>query len=77
MTEQNTAATEEMAASASMVDDHVDRLTALSHDNASAAEEGSASVEELTAMAAQVSDSAEELTRIASSLREQVQRFRV
>lgn len=77
VTEQNTAATEEMAASASMVDDHVDRLTALSHDNASAAEEGSASVEELTAMAAQVSDSAEELTRIASSLREQVQRFRV
>lgn len=77
VTEENTAAAEEMAASAGSVDESVLELTTLSHENAAAAEEVSASVEELTALAVQVSQSAGSLSETAETLQEQVRRFRV
>ncbi|MBY6277469.1 methyl-accepting chemotaxis protein, partial [Symbiobacterium thermophilum] len=77
MTEENTAASEEMAAGVAEVTNAVNRIARLSEENAAASEEVSASVEELTASAEQVASSAEGLKRTAAELQAQVGRFRL
>ncbi|MBY6277466.1 MAG: methyl-accepting chemotaxis protein [Symbiobacterium thermophilum] len=77
MTEENTAASEEMAQGVSDLVRAANRIAVLAEENAAAAEEVSASVEELTASAEQVASSAQGLKQTATELRDRVGRFRL
>jgi len=77
ITRENTAASQEMAASVTEVTDTVDRIARLAEENAAASEEVSASVEELTASAEQVALSAKSLARTATELQERVRQFQL
>lgn len=77
VTEENTAATEEMSASVTQVAKAVERIAAIAQENAAASQEVSSSVEELTASSEEVASSAQGLAKIAQELQEQVARFKV
>ncbi len=77
LAEENTAATEEMAASASLVLQSMDTVTTAANQNASAAQDVSSTVEELTAASEEVASSAISLTQMAEALQSQVSRFRL
>lgn len=77
VTAENTAATEEMAVSASEALSTVTAIVDAAQQNAAAAEQVSASIEELAAVADGVAGHAESLSRIAAGLKEQVGNFRV
>jgi len=77
VSEENTAATEEMAAGAFEVGKAVERISEVSRENAAASEQVSAAVEELTAASEEVSASAQGLSRVAQDLQEQVARFKL
>ncbi|ADG83466.1 methyl-accepting chemotaxis protein [Thermincola potens] len=77
ITEENSAATEEMSASAQQVNSSIQNVASISEENASAAEEVSASTEELTASIEEISASSEQLARMAEELQGLVSKFRV
>ncbi|MDT3698459.1 MAG: methyl-accepting chemotaxis protein [Thermincola sp.] len=77
ITEENTAATEEMSASATEVNLAMQNVASISEGNASAAEEVSASTEELTASIEEISASSEQLAIMAQELQNAVAKFRV
>ncbi|MDB4895969.1 MAG: methyl-accepting chemotaxis protein [Firmicutes bacterium] len=77
VTEENTAATEEMAAGADQVTEAIHAIAAVSEENASSSEEVSAAMEELSAGADSIANSAGSLSRVAAELQSQVARFRV
>lgn len=77
ITEENTAATEEMSASATEVNLAMQNVASISEGNASAAEEVSASTEELTASIEEISASSEQLAIMAQELQNAVSKFRV
>jgi len=77
ITEENTAATEEMAASTQQVNSAIQNVVVVSEENASSAEEVSASTEELTASIEEISASSEQLAKMAQELSDMVSQFRV
>lgn len=77
ITEENTAATEEMSAAAQQVNFSMQNVAAVSEQNASSAEEVSASTEELTASIEEISASSDQLARMAGELQNLVSKFRV
>ncbi len=77
LTEENTAAAEEMAAGANEVTGSVARITEVAQANAAAAQEVSASVEELTAASEQVAATAQSLLTTVRELQSDVERFRL
>ncbi len=77
VTEQNTAATEEMAAGADSAILNLDKVSRLASNSAASAEEVSASTEELTATSHEVSRSAQGLAETASRLTEAIGQFKV
>lgn len=77
VTEENTAATEEMAAGADQVTEAIHAIAAVSEENASSSEEVSAAMEELSAGADSIANSAGNLSRVAAELQSHVSRFRV
>ena len=77
ITEENTAAAEEMSASTEGVNSSMQNVASISEENASAAEEVSASTEELTASVEEISASSEQLAKMAQDLQNLVSKFRV
>lgn len=75
--EENSAATEEMAAGAGQMQGLVVRVAAISQENAAAAAQVSANVEAFTAASEEVSASAQQLSAVAGGLKEQVSTFKV
>ncbi len=77
ITEENTAATEEMAARSGHVNDSVVEISRVSQENAAAGQQVSAAVEELTASAEEVARSAQALATVAQAMQKQVAQFKV
>ena len=77
ITEENTAATEEMAASAQQVNSSIQNIASVSEESAAAAEEVSASTEELNASVEEISASSEQLAKMAQELQQVVAQFRL
>ncbi|WP_418791580.1 methyl-accepting chemotaxis protein [Phosphitispora sp. TUW77] len=77
ITEENTAATEEMSASTEEITSSMQNVATISEENASAAEEVSASTEELTASIEEISGSSQELAQMARELKNMVSQFRL
>ena len=77
ITEENSAATEQMSASAEEVNSSMQNIASISEENASGAEEVSASTEELTASIEEISSSSEQLAKMAQELQNLVAQFRV
>lgn len=77
ITEESTASTQEMAASAVLVNSSIKNIASISQENASSAEEVSASTEELTASLEEVSASSEQLFEMARGLQKLVAQFKV
>ena len=77
ITEENTAATEQMSASAQEVNASMQNMASISEESAAAAEEVSASTEELTASMEEISASSEQLADMAGELQEMVAKFRL
>jgi len=75
--EENTAATEEMAASSSEVTTAVESIASVSEENSASIEEVSASTEEMNAQVEEVNASAQELSQIAQDLAILVSQFRI
>ncbi len=77
MVEENTAATEEMAASSSEVTQAIENIAAVSEENSASVEEVSASAEEMSAQVEEVTASAQSLAEMARGLQEIVARFKL
>lgn len=77
VTEENSAATEEMSASATEVNNSMQNVAAISQENAAAAEEVSASSEELTAAIEEISASSDQLAGMALELQNLIEQFKV
>ncbi|HEY8488735.1 MAG TPA: methyl-accepting chemotaxis protein [Thermaerobacter sp.] len=77
VTEENTAATEEMAAGATQAGKSVERVAAVAQENAAAAEQVSAAVDQLKAAAGRVARSAADLSQVATRLEQQISRFKL
>jgi len=75
--EENTATTEEMAASSVQVQDAVRSIAEVAQETAATAEEVSASVEELSATTEHVATVARELVDVSEQLRKQVEKFKL
>jgi methyl-accepting chemotaxis protein len=75
--EENTAATEEMAANSTEVTQSVENIASVSEENSAAVEEVSASAEEMSAQVEEVTASAEELAQLTSDLQLVVSRFKL
>ncbi|KPL71447.1 hypothetical protein ADN00_17325 [Ornatilinea apprima] len=75
--EQNTAATEEMAAGSLEVSQSVENIASVSEENSAAVEEVSASTEEMSAQVEEVTASAQSLAEMAEALNEIVNRFQI
>jgi methyl-accepting chemotaxis protein len=73
--EENTAATEQMAASSSEVTQAVDNIASVSEENSAAVEQVSASAEEMSAQVEEVTASAQSLAEMAETLQELIARF--
>jgi methyl-accepting chemotaxis protein len=77
VTEQSTAATEEMAAGANQVTAATERVAEVSQQNVGAAGAVSAAMTELDASTGRVAAAAEELERVAEALQAQMARFQL
>jgi methyl-accepting chemotaxis protein len=77
VTEENNAATEEMAAGSDQMTTAIQEVAAVSEENAAAAEEVAASMEELTAGAESIAAASSHLSRVAQELRQHVTHFTV
>lgn len=77
VTEQSTAATEEMAAGANQVTAATGRVAEISQQNVGAAEAVSAAMTQLDASTGRVAAAAGELERVAEALKEQMARFKL
>ena len=77
VTEQNTAATEQMTASSDGVKDSVESIATITEESSAAAQEMSASSEEVGAQVQQVVASSQGLAEMATSLRNTIARFRL
>lgn len=77
ITEENSASTQEMAASTDQVNNSIQNIAAIAEESAAAAEEVSASTEEMTASLEQMSAYSEQLAQLAESLRSVVNQFKV
>jgi len=77
VTQENTAATEEMAAGADSAIENLAKVSELTNNSAASAEEVSASTEELTATSHEVARSARGLAETAARLTDAVARFKV
>ncbi|MEW6229595.1 MAG: methyl-accepting chemotaxis protein, partial [Bacillota bacterium] len=75
--EENTAATEEMAASAEEVKKAIDSIASVSEETAASVEEVSASAEQVSASIQEMAASAGVLADMAQKLRDLVSRFKV
>jgi methyl-accepting chemotaxis protein len=75
--EENTAATEEMAANSSELTQAVENIASVSEENSAAVEEVSASTEEVLAQVEQVSASATSLMDLAQDLQRVVSQFKL
>ncbi len=77
ITEENTAASQEMSAFAEQVNAAMENIASISEENAAAAEEVSASTEELTASVEEISSSGGQLNGMAQELQDLVAQFRL
>ncbi len=77
VTEQNTAATQQMTASSDGVKDSVESIATITEQSSAAAQEMSASSEEVGAQVQQVVASSQGLAEMAAALRNTVARFRL
>ena len=75
--EENTAATEEMAAGAGSVMQSIENIASVSEENSAAVEEVSASAEEMSAQVEEVTASAQSLADMAQGLRQIVAQFKL
>jgi len=75
--EENTAATEEMAAGSTEVTQAIENIASVSEENSAAVEEVSASAEEMSAQVEEVSASAETMRQMALDLKMMVNQFRL
>jgi len=74
--EQNAAATEELAATASDMNEQIRSVAHISEQTSAAMEEVSAASEEVSAQASQMASNAQQLTTMAEQLRQLIQRFK-
>ncbi len=77
ISEENTAATEEMSASAGEVKQAIDNIASISEETAASVEEISASTEQVNASIDQIASSAAELANMAAKLTEAVSVFKI
>jgi len=77
VTEENTAATEEMMGQSSQVNVSVETIVSVSEENSAAVEEVSASTQEMLAQVEEVSASAQRLADTAQHLKSLVSRFKL
>jgi len=75
--EENTAATEQMAAGATEVTGAIENIASVSEENSAAVEEVSASAEEMSAQVEEVAASARSLEEMAQNLKEIVRQFKL
>ncbi len=75
--EQNTAATEEMAATSSEVSQSIEHIASASEENSAEVEQVSASTEEMSAQIAEVTDAAASLSSMAKALDQIVLGFKL
>jgi methyl-accepting chemotaxis protein len=75
--EENTAATEEMSASASDVSNMMISIASVSEENSAAVEQVSASAEEMSAEVNQVAENAAQLRKMAEQLKSIVDQFQI
>ncbi len=75
--EENTAATEEMAANSTELTQAIENIASVSEENSAAVEEVSASTEEVSAQVEEVSASAASLMDMAKNLQKVVSRFKL
>ncbi|MCB0208694.1 MAG: HAMP domain-containing protein [Anaerolineae bacterium] len=75
--EENTASTEEMAATSIVVQEEIESIANISRENATKIEEISASTEEMNAQAEEVTASAQTMAEMAEGLRKAVAQFKV
>ncbi|MCB9104729.1 MAG: HAMP domain-containing protein [Anaerolineales bacterium] len=75
--EENTASTEEMAATSIVVQEEIESIANVSRENATMVEEVSASTEEMSAQAEEVTASAQVMAEMAEKLRQTVAQFKV
>jgi methyl-accepting chemotaxis protein len=75
--EENTAATQEMAAHSSQVSNAIHGIAAVAQEQSAATEEVSASAEQMSAQVEEMSAQAQELAATADQLRELVARFKL
>jgi hypothetical protein len=75
--EENTAATEQMAASSSEVTQAIENIASVSEENSAAVEEVSASAEEMSAQVEEVTASAQSLAEMAQALQAVVAQFKL
>jgi methyl-accepting chemotaxis protein len=75
--EENTAATEEMAASSTEVTHAIENIASVSEENSAAVEEVSASAEEMSAQVEEVTASAQSLADMAQALQQVVAQFKL
>ncbi|HSO27245.1 MAG TPA: methyl-accepting chemotaxis protein [Anaerolineales bacterium] len=75
--EENTAATEEMAAGANEVNQSIENIASVSEENSAAIEEVSASAEEMNAQVEEVTASAQSLAEMAELLQGVVSQFKL
>ncbi len=74
--EENTAATEEMAAGSSIVTQAIEDIASISEQNSASVEEVSASAEEMSDQVEEVSRSIEQFTKMADSLQRSISFFK-
>jgi len=75
--EENTAATEQMAAGSTEVTNAIESIASISEENSAAVEEVSASTEEMSAQVEEVTASAQSLADMAQALQQVVALFKV
>jgi methyl-accepting chemotaxis protein len=75
--EENTAATEEMAAGSGEVTHAIENIASVSEENSAAVEEVSASAEEMSAQVEEVTASAQSLAEMAAGLRAVIAQFKL
>ncbi len=75
--EQNTASTEEMAATSSEVSQAIEHIASASEENSAEVEQVSASTEEMSAQIAEVTDAAASLSKMAKALDQIVVSFKL
>ncbi|MCB0166176.1 MAG: HAMP domain-containing protein [Anaerolineae bacterium] len=75
--EENTASTEEMAATSIVVQEEIEAIAGISRENAAMVEEVGAATEEMNAQAEEVTASAQTLAEMAGQLRDAVAQFKV